>query len=345
MVLGGDTLSTEAIQKLYTRIEEENFHVSQGFEKKYDIANDYIEAIKNHIHLKRPMKIVIDCGNGVAGAYARKIYESIGCSVEELFCDVDGTFPNHHPDPSEPHNLNDVITHLKKSEAELGFAFDGDADRLGVVTKDGQIIYPDRQLLLFAEDVLSRNPNATIIFDVKSTRNLFQWIKDKGGKPLMWKTGHSLIKAKMKEENAALAGEMSGHTFFKERWYGFDDGIYAGVRLLEILSRFDNPSEVLNNLPNSISTPELQIKMKEGEPHVLIKKLQTEAEFDNALEIIKVDGLRVEYQDGFGLMRASNTTPVIVLRFEAENKVALERIQQSFKEVLLKASPESKLPF
>jgi phosphomannomutase/phosphoglucomutase len=247
MVLGSDTLSTEAIQKLYARIEKESFYDGQGIEKKYDIANDYIEAIKNHIHLKRPMKIVIDCGNGVAGAYARKIYESIGCSVEELFCDVDGTFPNHHPDPSEPHNLNDVIAHLKKSDAELGFAFDGDADRLGVVTKDGQIIYPDRQLLLFAEDVLSRNPNATIIFDVKSTRNLFQWIKDKGGKPLMWKTGHSLIKAKMKEENAALAGEMSGHTFFKERWYGFDDGIYAGVRLLEILSRFDNPSENLNN--------------------------------------------------------------------------------------------------
>jgi phosphomannomutase/phosphoglucomutase len=291
------------------------------------------------------MKIVIDCGNGVAGAYARKIYESIGCSVEELFCDVDGTFPNHHPDPSEPHNLNDVIAHLKKSHAELGFAFDGDADRLGVVTKDGQIIYPDRQLLLFAEDVLSRNPNATIIFDVKSTRNLFQWIKDKGGKPLMWKTGHSLIKSKMKEENAALAGEMSGHTFFKERWYGFDDGIYAGVRLLEILSRFDNPSEVLNNLPNSISTPELQIKMNEGEPHALIKKLQTEAQFDNALEIIKVDGLRVEYEDGFGLMRASNTTPVIVLRFEAENKIALERIQGSFRDVLTLAAPSSVLPF
>jgi len=303
MVLGGDTLSTEAIQKLYTRIEAENFHEGHGFEKKYDITNDYIEAIKNHIHLKRPMKIVIDCGNGVAGAYARKIYESIGCSVEELFCDVDGTFPNHHPDPSEPHNLNDVI------------------------------------------DVLSRNPNATIIFDVKSTRNLFQWIKDKGGKPLMWKTGHSLIKAKMKEENAALAGEMSGHTFFKERWYGFDDGIYAGVRLLEILSRFDNPSEVLNNLPISISTPELQIRMKEGEPHALIKKLQTEAQFENALEIIKVDGLRVEYQDGFGLMRASNTTPVIVLRFEADNKIALERIQNSFRNILSIASPESHLPF
>ena len=345
IVLGGDTLSTEAIQKLYTRIKEENFHRGQGSEKKYDIANDYIEAIKNHIHLKRPMKIVIDCGNGVAGAYARQIYESIGCSVEELFCDVDGTFPNHHPDPSEPHNLNDVIAHLKKSDAELGFAFDGDADRLGVVTRDGQIIYPDRQLLLFAEDVLSRNPNATIIFDVKSTRNLFQWIKDKGGKPLMWKTGHSLIKAKMKEEKAALAGEMSGHTFFKERWYGFDDGIYAGVRLLEILSRYDNPSDVLNNLPNSISTPELQIKMKEGEPHALIKKLQTEAQFDNALEIIKVDGLRVEYQDGFGLMRASNTTPVIVLRFEAENKSALERIQNSFRNVLSQASPGSHLPF
>ncbi|MEY3839195.1 MAG: Phosphoglucomutase [Pseudomonadota bacterium] len=186
MVLGSDTLSTEAIQKLYARIEKESFYDGQGIEKKYDIANDYIDAIKNHIHLKRPMKIVIDCGNGVAGAYARKIYESIGCSVEELFCDVDGTFPNHHPDPSEPHNLNDVIAHLKKSDAELGFAFDGDADRLGVVTKDGQIIYPDRQLLLFAEDVLNRNPNATIIFDVKSTRNLFQWIKDKGGKPLMW---------------------------------------------------------------------------------------------------------------------------------------------------------------
>ncbi len=345
IVLGGETLSTEAIQKLYIRIVKENFYNGHGIEKKYDITHDYIEAIKNHVHLKRPMKIVIDCGNGVAGAYARKIFESIGCSVEELFCDVDGTFPNHHPDPSEPDNLEELKVHLNKSDAELGFAFDGDGDRLGVITKDGQIIYPDRQLLLFAEDVLSRNPNATIIFDVKSTRNLFQWIKNKGGKPFMWKTGHSLIKAKMKEVNAALAGEMSGHIFFKERWYGFDDGIYAATRLLEILSRSDNPSQILNSLPNSFNTPELQIKMKEGEPHALIKKLQNEAQFADAIEIIKVDGLRVEFHDGFGLMRASNTTPVIVLRFEAENKIALQRIQNSFRTILSNAIPKSHLPF
>jgi len=258
---------------------------------------------------------------------------------------VDGHFPNHHPDPSVPENLHDLIDALKTGDTEIGLAFDGDGDRLGVVTKDGNIIYPDRQLLLFAEDVLSRSAGATIIFDVKSTRNLGPWITARGGKPLLWKTGHSLVKAKMKETGAALAGEMSGHVFFQERWYGFDDGLYSGARLLEILSRADNPSALLNALPDSVSTPEQHINMREGEPHVLIATLQKTAKFEGASEVITIDGLRVEYPDGFGLMRPSNTTPVIVLRFEADNAQALSRIQSQFRDIILHAAPSAKLPF
>jgi phosphomannomutase/phosphoglucomutase len=290
------------------------------------------------------MKIAADAGNGVAGAFAKKLYEALGCEVEELFCEVDGNFPNHHPDPSVPDNLTDLIHTLKTGASEIGLAFDGDGDRLGVVTKGGNIIYPDRQLLLFAEDVLKREPGATIIYDVKSTRNLAPWIKARGGNPLMWKTGHSLIKAKMKETGAALAGEMSGHTFFQERWFGFDDGLYAGARLLEILSQFDDPSTVLNALPDSVSTPEQHIQMQEGEPHALIAYLQETATFDDA-EVLTIDGMRVEYTDGFGLMRPSNTTPVIVLRFEADNATALNRIQESFRAVILAAAPDVMLPF
>ena len=348
MVLGGETLSGETIQALRQRIENNdlNTHEStgEGAERSYHIDDEYITRISSHIKLDRPMKITVDCGNGVAGAFAKKLYEALGCEVEELFCEVDGHFPNHHPDPSVPENLTDLINALQKGNAEIGLAFDGDGDRLGVVTKEGNIIYPDRQLLLFAEDVLKREPGATIIYDVKSTRNLAPWIKARGGNPLMWKTGHSLVKAKMKETGAALAGEMSGHTFFKERWYGFDDGLYAGARLLEILSRFDDPSAVLNALPDSVSTPEQHIQMQEGEPHALIATLQQTAIFEDA-EVLTIDGLRVEYADGFGLMRPSNTTPVIVLRFEADNAVALQRIQDCFSAVILAAAPEVKLPF
>ena len=265
--------------------------------------------------------------------------------MELLFCSIDGNFPNHHPDPSNLKNLVSLQEALLNGESELGLAFDGDGDRLGVVTKKGEIIFPDRQLLLFAEDVLKNNPGATIIFDVKSTRHLFSWIKDKGGIPVIWKTGHSLIKAKMKEVKAILAGEMSGHMFFNDRWYGFDDGVYAGARLIEILSHFENPSEILEALPKSFSTPELNIKLNEGEQHKIINTLQSKAKFQNAIEIIKIDGLRVEYTYGFGLMRASNTTPVIVLRFEADSNENLKLIQDEFKEILETYIPQRKIPF
>jgi phosphomannomutase / phosphoglucomutase len=344
MVLDGETLSGDTIQALRQGIENNDLATGKGSERSYHIDDEYITKISNHIKLARPMKIAVDCGNGVAGAFAKKLYKALGCEVEELFCEVDGHFPNHHPDPSVPENLTDLINVLQKGNAEIGLAFDGDGDRLGVVTKDGSIIYPDRQLLLFAEDVLKREPGATIIYDVKSTRNLAPWITARGGNPLMWKTGHSLVKAKMKETGAALAGEMSGHTFFKERWYGFDDGLYAGARLLEIISRFDDPSAVLNSLPDSVSTPEQHIQMQEGEPHALIAKLQQTAIFENA-DVLTIDGLRVEYADGFGLMRPSNTTPVIVLRFEADNAAALQRIQDCFRAVILATAPEVKLPF
>jgi phosphomannomutase/phosphoglucomutase len=287
----------------------------------------------------------VDCGNGVAGDFAATLYRQLGCEVSELFCEVDGTFPNHHPDPSQPENLQDLIRALGSNDSEIGLAFDGDGDRLGVVSKDGNIIYPDRQLMLFAEDVLSRNPGAEIIFDVKSTRNLFSWIRERGGKATLWKTGHSLVKAKMKESGALLAGEMSGHVFFKERWYGFDDGLYAGARLLECLSKQTDANATLNNLPNSVNTPELHINLKEGESHALIAQLHKTAKFGAAQEIITIDGLRVEYSDGFGLMRASNTTPVVVLRFEADNQDALARIQNDFRQVLLSADSSLKLPF
>jgi len=345
MVLGGETLSGDTIQKLRLRIEQGNLVDGNGSYRQYDIAQDYIGRIVGDVKLARPMKIIVDCGNGVAGAFAPKLYRDMGCEVEEMFCEVDGNFPNHHPDPSVPKNLQDLIERLKTSDAEIGLAFDGDGDRLGVVAKDGRIIYPDRQLMLFADDVLSRNPGAEIIFDVKSTRKLFAWISERGGRPLLWKTGHSFIKAKMKETGALLAGEMSGHVFFKERWYGFDDGLYAGARLLEYLSRQADINATLHGLPDTVNTPELQIQMAEGAHYALIERMQKSAEFPSAREIITLDGLRVEYPDGFGLMRPSNTTPVIVLRFEGDNEAALKRIQAEFRAVLLADLPNLTLPF
>jgi phosphomannomutase/phosphoglucomutase len=357
MVLAGETLSGETIQSLRMRIDSGDLITqSEGSESHHDIAAAYIAKIANDVKLSRSMKIAVDCGNGVPGAYAKKLYEALGCQVQELFCEVDGHFPNHHPDPSVPENLADLIEALAKGDAEIGLAFDGDGDRLGVVTKDGNIVYPDRQLMLFAEQVLQRNQGATIIYDVKSTRNLAPWIKARHGKPLMWKTGHSLVKAKIKENSADLAGEMSGHIFFNDlidgknpaqgrRWYGFDDGLYSGARLLEILSAVANPSATLNALPESVSTPEQHIQMQEGESHALIAALQKSAKFEGATDVITIDGLRVEYADGFGLMRPSNTTPVIVLRFEADNEAALKRIQNTFREIILAAAPQVKLPF
>ena len=345
MVLAGETLSGDDIQNLRRRLETGDLKRGAGSMRSQEVGNAYLERVTGDIKLKRKMRIAVDCGNGIPGAFAPALYRKLGCEVEELFCEVDGTFPNHHPDPSQPENLKDLIAALKKGNAEIGLAFDGDGDRLGVVTKAGKVIFPDRQLMLFAADVLKRNPGAEILFDVKCTRNLAPWIRKHGGRPTMWKTGHSLIKAKMKETGALLAGEMSGHIFFKERWYGFDDGLYAGARLLEFLSSVPDISAALDELPDSLNTPELQMKLKEGENYALIEKLQKTARFPNAREVITIDGLRVEYSDGFGLARSSNTTPVVVLRFEADDEAALKRIQADFRRVLLDTAPAAKLPF
>ena len=345
MVIAERTLSGADIQDLRERIERDDLATGDGDYRTEDVADAYLSRVIGDVRLARPLKIAVDCGNGVAGKYAPELFARLGCNVVPLYCDVDGRFPNHHPDPSQPKNLADLIARLRQGDCELGFAFDGDGDRLGVVTREGHIIYPDRQLMLFAADVLSRVPRATIIYDVKSTRNLGPWISRHGGTPLLWKTGHSLIKTKMKEVGAALAGEMSGHTFFGERWYGFDDGLYAGARLLEILSRHPDPSAVLDALPDAVSTPELSLACAEGEQHALIEKLQRTATFPGAAEIIRIDGLRVEYSDGFGLARASNTTPTIVLRFEADDEAALARIQDDFRHVFAAAKPGAALPF
>jgi phosphomannomutase/phosphoglucomutase len=345
MVLAGEAIHGETIQGLYQAIVKNAFVAGAGSYRTHDIRNEYLQRIIGDAKLARPMKIAVDCGNGVAGAFAADLYRGLGCEVTELFCEVDGTFPNHHPDPAHPENLQDLIRCLQQTDNEIGLAFDGDGDRLGVVTKDGQIIYPDRQLMLFAADVLTRHPGREILYDVKCTRHLAPWISARGGQPLMWKTGHSLVKAKLRETGAPLGGEMSGHVFFKDRWYGFDDGLYAGARLLELLSRESDPSALLNALPQSISTPELQLKLQEGENFALIARLQKEAKFADAQQVITIDGLRVEYADGFGLMRSSNTTPVVVLRFEAESEAALQRIQAVFRQVILTVRPDVALPF
>lgn len=345
MVLAGEAIYGDAILALYQTILKKEFAQGSGSYRSHDIKAAYLERIIGDVKLARPIKIAVDCGNGVAGAFAADLYRGMGCEVIELFCEVDGTFPNHHPDPAHAENLQDLIRCLQTTDAEIGLAFDGDGDRLGVVTKDGQIIYPDRQLMLFAEDVLTRNPGAQILYDVKCTRHIAPWVKARGGVPLMWKTGHSLVKAKLRETGSPLGGEMSGHIFFKDRWYGFDDGLYAGARLLEILSRVADMTATLNDLPQSASTPELQLKLAEGENFLLIAAMQANANFPGSDEIITIDGLRVEYPDGFGLARSSNTTPVIVMRFEAETPAALARIQAAMKQAVLAVKPDAVLPF
>lgn len=339
MVLAGETLAGEAIQQLRRRIEAGDLDppAAPGRLATAAIRTTYLERITSDVRTARPLKVVIDCGNGAPGATAPELFRRLGCHVTELFCEVDGRFPHHHPDPSDPRNLQDLITEVRRSHADVGLAFDGDGDRLGVVTRRGRIIHPDRQLMLFAADVLHRNPGAEIIFDVKCTRLLFDWIRQHGGRPTLWKTGHSLIKAKMRESGALLAGEMSGHVFFAERWYGFDDGLYAGARLLEILSQADDLDAMFATLPDSVNTPELQIRVEPHDGrdhHALIAQMQREAQFAGAREVITLDGLRVEYADGFGLVRGSNTTPALVLRFEADSSEALARIQATFRTVL-----------
>lgn len=348
IVLGGKTLYGESIQALRRRILAADFAgagLARGVLSRADVRPAYLDRIVSDVKLARPMKIVVDCGNGVAGELAPELFRRMGCEVIELFCAVDGSFPNHHPDPSKPENLRDVQRALAETDAELGLAFDGDGDRLGVVTKAGEIIYPDRQLMLFAADVLTRNPGATIVYDVKCSRWVAESIRYQGGVPLMWNTGHALIKAKLQETGAPLAGEMSGHMFFKERWYGFDDGLYAGARLLEIVSRWPDANWPLEHLPNALSTPELNLRMNEGEPHRLIAKLQQAGRFPTARALITLDGVRAEYADGFGLARASNTTPVVVLRFEADNAEALARIQAEFKQAIEDVWPGLQVDF
>ena len=343
MVLAGRAIYGEEIQRLRRRIEAQDYVVGRGRTASMNIGPEYAQRIVGDVRLSRRMSIVVDSGNGIPGASAPAILRALGCEVRELYSEVDGEFPNHHPDPSKPENLAELIETVRTSDAELGLAFDGDGDRLGIVTKDGQIIYPDRQLMLFAQDVLARHRGASIIFDVKCTQRLAPAIRAAGGVPVMWKTGHSLIKARMKELDAPLAGEMSGHIFFKERWYGFDDATYTAARLLEILSRSADPSAVLNALPTSFSTPELNVPCAEGEHHAVIERLRRTATFPGALEVITIDGLRAEYDDGFGLIRASNTTPVLVLRFEGQTQAALERVEQQFMAVLHQVKPDARV--
>ncbi len=343
MVLAGRAIYGDDIQALRVRMEAEDYVVKAGRSATMDIVPEYSARITGDAKLKRPMKIVVDSGNGIPGASAPGILRALGCEVTELYSKVDGDFPNHHPDPSKPENLADLIRTVQTTDAEIGLAFDGDGDRLGVVTKDGNIIYPDRQIMLFAKDVLSRNAGATIIFDVKCTQRLAPVIRQAGGKPLMWKTGHSLVKAQMKKVKAPLAGEMSGHIFFGERWYGFDDATYTAARLLEILSRSKDPSKVLNALPTSFNTPELNVPCAEGEPKLLVQKLLETAKFPGALEVITIDGLRAEYKDGFGLIRASNTTPVLVMRFEGHTEKALHRIEADFMAALRAVKPDAQI--
>jgi phosphomannomutase len=343
MVLAGRAIFGAEIQALRQTIEEERWVLQPGGSvEPRRVDDDYIARIVADVRLARPMRIVVDCGNGVAGASAPGVFRQLGCDVVELFSEVDGEFPNHHPDPSKPENLVDLMAKLRETGAELGLAFDGDGDRLGIVTRQGNNIFPDRQLMLFAQDVLTRVPGATILFDVKCTQRLAPAIQAAGGVPEMFKTGHSLIKARMKEVNSPLGGEMSGHIFFKERWFGFDDGTYAGARLLEILSRSDDPSAVLDALPSSFSTPEINVPCAEGEPHALVAQLQS-AVFAPPARVSTIDGLRVDWPDGFGLIRASNTTPVLVLRFEGHTPEALRRIEAEMLTLLRSVKPDAVL--
>ncbi len=343
MVLAGSAIHGEAIQRLRRRMESDEHVEGAGRTATMDIVAEYRARIVTDCKLARPMTVAVDSGNGIAGASAPGILRALGCTVHELYSEVDGEFPNHHPDPSKPENLAELIRLVARGDAELGLAFDGDGDRLGVVTKSGQIVYPDRQLMLFARDVLQRRRGATIVYDVKCSQAVAPLIRDAGGVPMMWKTGHSLIKAKMREVGAPLAGEMSGHIFFGERWYGFDDGTYTAARLLEIVSASADPSAVLEALPTSFSTPELNVRCAEGEPARVVARLRADAKFPDAREVVTIDGVRVEYDDGFGLVRASNTTPVLVLRFEGKTPEALARIEGECMAALRAVKPDAEV--
>lgn len=345
MVVNGTTLSGDWIQTLLRRIQNDDFTRGAGTFSELDIAPAYHAAIVQNIHLKRPLKVVVDAGNGVAGEYAPQIIRDMGCEVTELFCEVDGTFPNHHPDPAKPKNLQDLIQKVKEIGADIGLAFDGDGDRCGVVDDQGQVLYADRQMMLYARDVLSRQPGAEILFDIKCSSLLPKEIEADGGKATMWKTGHSFIKAKLKETGAALAGEMSGHIFFKERWYGFDDGIYAAARMLEIVAAQPHRAhDLFAALPDAYNTPEMDVAFAEGEHYAFMDRLKAIADFPGAT-IFDLDGIRADFADGWGLVRPSNTTPVLVMRFEGDTPEALERIQAQFRALFHRLDPDLALPF
>lgn len=345
IVLAGKSLSEGSIDELYRRIQAGVFKSGKGSYQLLSVTEAYLNRITEDISLARPLRVVLDCGNGVGGVVAPELLRRLGCEVIELFCDVDGRFPHHHPDPSVSENLKDLIASVKQHKADIGLALDGDGDRLGVVTHHGEIIWPDRQMMLYAMDVLSRNPGALIIYDIKSTGLLEKWIEKHGGHSLMWKTGHSIMKAKLEEAGALLAGEMSGHIFFKERWYGFDDGLYTAARLLEIVAKSQkNVSDLFSELPNSINTPELKLPIAEDKKFAFIQAFQTQIDFPGAT-LSKIDGVRADFSEGWGLVRASNTSPCLTLRFEADNSAALKRIQTLFRKALLAMDPELKLPF
>ena len=347
MLMAGKTLYGDDIQNLYRRIVDNDLNEGAGNYRQQPMLDEYLQRIVSDIKLARPMNIAVDCGNGAAGVIAVKLFQALGCRVTELFCDVDGNFPNHHPDPSKLENLQDVCNAIDSQQLDLGLAFDGDGDRVGIVDNKLKVIWPDRQMILYAEDVLSRNPGAQIIFDIKSSYHLGKAIADMGGEPLMWKTGHSLIKAKMKETGALLAGEMSGHIFFKERWYGFDDGLYSAARMLEILSKKPGTAaEVFSSLPDSCNTPELQIQFdQDNAHHEFMQAFKQQADFSDAVDISTIDGMRVTWDRGWGLIRPSNTTPCLVLRFEADDENTLKQVQEKFREQILRVNPNLELPF
>lgn len=346
IVINGKTLADEGIKDLYQRIIENRFSHGKGDMNELGVIERYIGHICKTVKVARPLKVVVDCGNGVSGAVAPELYRKLGCEVHELFCEVDGNFPNHHPDPSQPENLQDLIAKVREVNADVGIAFDGDGDRLGVVTPKGNIIWPDRQLMLFAKAVLAQHPGAKIIYDVKCTSHLANLIEECGGIPIMWKTGHSLIKAKLAETQALLAGEMSGHIFFRDRWYGFDDAIYAGARLLEIIAaNTDDVDALFNQIPDSVNTPELKIFVSDENKFRLMDRLIAGAKFNTAEGVTTIDGLRVNFADGWGLVRPSNTTPCLVLRFEAESEKVLAKIQALFREFILAVEPGLQIPF
>lgn len=346
MVVKGVTLSEEAIQALYQRIVEARFLQGTGTYQVMDLTERYVRDICQDVCLAHPLRIVVDAGSGVTGQLAPALFRTLGCDVHELYCDIDGSFPYHHADPSQVDNLQDLIRVVHETAADIGLAFDGDGDRLGVVTRRGEIIWPDRLLMLYAQALLSEQAGAKVIYDVKCTQHLETHVRALGGEPLMWKTGHSLIKTKMKEIDAQLAGEMSGHFFFKDRWHGGDDALYAGARLLEILARHkEDIDAVFDSIPNSVNTPELKVYIAEDEKFTLMRQLIDKASFQQANQVTTIDGLRVNFDEGWGLVRPSNTSPYLVLRFEAKDESILDNIQRLFREWMLSVRADLILPF